>query len=557
MIDDLLAQLDTAAQEVGLNGATGFMLNFYARRVGLVRFPNEPDASLLQRIIAQLNYRLDPASLASYLRLYNSQVYGVYELGGNSVAISKTFQTYNYTRQPVTASFSRPTAAYSYDGQQIAANTPVFTPTTKGQAVFVWQGTANVLTANQSSAETDLTGYVAGKGATLAQDTSYAWHGTKSVKVTTPGLVAGEGVRVSFTGSANTVYAGQVRIRGSGTVQVQLIDTANKIYGTVKTIALTNNAWQEINNVVVYCGGGNVDFLITTTTAQAVTFWVDGLQVEAGSYSTPWTLGGGSRAAETLVYPTTNTFYPKQGCLRVALLQHQGTYDPQGYRYVFAHSTDGVNNVLAIRHTPDNFWQVWISDNLGNSLYLSVPDRAVQPYPAGSMYAFMPNLIQFAVNWSGNALEFYINGVLMVSASTPPIPQVAASNFYIGSWIDGTGQINGEVFKVDISPKPRQKEYISTYDAVVDDTLLMDGLSWFKAGYVTNDLTAYIPSNYEGAAFYLALLGSGQGTSGPWYDQAYFDNLYYFASGGTTLQQYINRSVLDQCKAAGIIPLFL
>lgn len=556
-IDDFLTQLDTATQEVGLNGATGFMLDFYARRMNLTRFPNETDASLLQRILAQLNHRLDPASLAAYLKLYNPQVYGVYETGGNSVSVGRTFQTWNYTRQPVTAAFSRSTVAYNYNGQQAAANTPLFTPTTKGQAVFVWQGAANVLTANQSSAETDLTGFTAVNGATLAQDSSYAWHGTYSVKVTTLGAVAGEGVKVSFTGNANTVYAGQVRIRGSGTIQVQPVNTANSIYGTAKTITLNNSVWQEVDNVVVYCGGGNVDFLITTTTAQAVTFWIDGLQVEAGVYSTPWMLGGSSRTAETLTYPTANTFNPTQGCLRVALLQHQGSYDPHGYRYVFAHSTDGTNNTLAIRHTPDNFWQVVISSGTGTTAYINVPDRGVQPFPVGSMYAYMPNLIQFAVNWSSVQLDFYINGVLMVSINNPPVPSTAATTFYVGSWIDGTGQINGEVFKVDISPKPRQKEYITSYDSMVDDTLLSDGMSWFKTGYATNSLNGYVPSNYEGAAFYLAVLGTSQITGGSWYDQSYFDNNYFYGGGGLSLQQYINRSVLSQCKAAGVIPLFM
>jgi hypothetical protein len=555
MDDDLLNQIENAVQEVGLNGAVNSMLDFYARRVGLSRFPNESDSSLLQRIIAQFSRRLDPVSITNYFKLYNQQVYGVYENNGNSVVIGANFNNFNYTRVPITGTLTRSTVAYDYNGNQININTPAFILTTKGQAAFVWQGTTNVLTANQSSAETDLTGFTSVNGAVLAQDSSYAWHGKYSVKVSTPGSVAGEGVKISFTGNPNTVYTGSLYIRGNGTIQVQLIN--GSIYGTVQTITLINNSqWQRLDNFSMFCNGGNVDLIISTTTPQQAIFWIDGIQVEAGIYSTPWMIGGSTRAGETLTFPTAGILNPLQGCIRIALLQHQATYDKHSYRYVFSHSTGNNQNVIAIRHTPDNFWQLWLSDNAGNSTYLNVPDKDVQPFPNGSMYGYMPNLILFGVNYSGSKAEFWINGVLMVSADLPTVPSVAASNIYIGSWIDGTGHINGEVFKIELSPKSRQKEYLQTYDSIVDDTLLMDGMSWFKAGFISNNLTGYIPSNYEGSAFHLSIMGASQAGYGSYYDQSYYDNMYFMTSLNQGIQQYINNNVLKQCKAAGIVPLF-
>lgn len=554
MDDDLLNQIENAVQEVGLNGATGSVLDFYARRVGLYRFPNESDSSLLQRIIAQFNRRIDPVSITNYFKLYNQQVYGIYENNGNSVAIGADFSKFNYTRIPITGTLTRSTSAYDYNGNQVNINTPIFIPTTKGQAVFVWKGTTNVLTANQSSAETDLTGFTPLNGAVLAQDSSYAWHGRYSVKVSTPGNTAGEGIKISFTGSANTVYTGSLYIRGSGVIQAQLVN--GSIYGTVQKITLNNNQWQRLDNFSVFCSGGNVDLIISTATAQAAVFWIDGIQIEAGLYSTSWMIGGSTRVGETLTFPTAGTFNPSQGCIRIALLQHQGTYDPYSYRYVFSHSTGNNRNVIAIRHTPDNFWQLWLSDNAGNSTYLNVPDKAVQPLPNSGMYSYLPNLILFGVNYSSSKVEFWINGVLMVSTTSAAVPSVAASNFYVGSWVDGTGHINGEVFKIELSPRPRQKEYLQTYDSFIDDTLLMDGMSWFKAGFITNSLVGYIPSNYEGSAFYLSIMGASQTGQGSYYDQSYYDNMYFITQLNQGIQQYINNSVLKQCKAAGIVPLF-
>lgn len=555
MDDDLINQINDAIQSVGLAGAYGWILDFYARRVGLYRFTNENDVTFYQRILAQFSRKLDPQSLTKYLQLYNDKVYGIYELGGNSVSINKQFKNYNYTRQIIPARFSRASTAYTINGQQVSNNIPVFVPVPRGQAVSIWQSVTNLLTANQSSVETDLTGFTAVNGAALARDSSYAWHGSYSIKVVTPGIVTGEGVKVSLTGSANTVYTGSLRIMGSGTIQVQIVDTTNQIYGTTKTITLTHN-WQTVNDFNVFCAGGNVDFLITTASAQSTTFWIDGLQVEIGLYSSPWVLGGSTKAIETLTYPVQSGLSFSQGCIRVALLQHQATYDSYTYRYVFSHSTGNNQNVLAIRHTPDNCWQVWVSDASGNSDYANVPDRAVQAFPGGSMYASISNLITFAVNWSTDSLDFYINGIKMATINSPHLPSVWASNIYIGSWIDGTGQANGEVFKLDLSQQERQDIYISTYDAIVDDTALSDGLSWLKTGYVTNDLTAYAPSNYEGAAFYLDILGATSQNLNNFYNLAYYDNNYFFNNPNMPLQQYINKQVLNQCKVAGVIPIF-
>src|SRR5690606_17712657 len=57
-------------------------------------------------------------------------------------------------------------------------------------------GTTNLLSANQSSVETDTTGFDTANFATIARDTSKAWHGSASLRI-----VRGSGDPAVFMGS--------------------------------------------------------------------------------------------------------------------------------------------------------------------------------------------------------------------------------------------------------------------------------------------------------------------------------------------------------------------
>ncbi|MEL7567641.1 MAG: sugar-binding protein, partial [Dehalobacterium sp.] len=118
------------------------------------------------------------------------------------------------------ATFTRNSVAYKQDGTQVISGNPRYEAGKFNQGIMIEEGTTNLLTANQSSVETDTTGFSAFNSATLSRDTTERWHGSASLKVVTPGSVSYEGVGVAYTTSTHGSYAGQIHIKGSAGVRI-------------------------------------------------------------------------------------------------------------------------------------------------------------------------------------------------------------------------------------------------------------------------------------------------------------------------------------------------
>jgi len=161
-------------------------------------------------------------------------------------------------------------------------------------------GRLNLLTENQSSIETDTSGFKSLLGATLTRTTSEAKFGNASLQVETPGEVHREGVSIDpyVVASEGETYTGSVYIKGAGELLVllQFYDLLGAyISQAVKPITVTSD-WQRIDVTGVAPSGTAYTELIIRTAEnnpQAVTFYIDGLQIEQGPL-TPWHLGGTS-----------------------------------------------------------------------------------------------------------------------------------------------------------------------------------------------------------------------------------------------------------------------
>lgn len=137
------------------------------------------------------------------------------------------------------------------------------------------------------SVETDATGYAAIIGTeTVAQDTTLGWSGTCSLKVTTPGSVPGEGastpegtVVAAVTGAASAYIWGE-----TGDLTIQAVDTsAGQVLGQTQ-ITLDGSDWQRVVlNDLTLTANDNIQLLVFTTLAEAVTFWIDAVQYEPES----------------------------------------------------------------------------------------------------------------------------------------------------------------------------------------------------------------------------------------------------------------------------------
>ncbi|MGZ6375630.1 MAG: LamG-like jellyroll fold domain-containing protein, partial [Ktedonobacterales bacterium] len=127
--------------------------------------------------------------------------------------------------------FTRSSVAYDDSGVQDASQAPRYTTGQYGQALHVEEGTTNLLSANQSSVETDTTGFsaVGSTPATISRDATTAWSGSASLKAVCDGTVAGQGFSATLAAASYTngeTVALSCYLKGSGTVSLSLAGVA-------------------------------------------------------------------------------------------------------------------------------------------------------------------------------------------------------------------------------------------------------------------------------------------------------------------------------------------
>ncbi len=212
--------------------------------------------------------------------------------------------------------FTRNSIAYTSDGEQVAANTPRFEQGRFGQAIMVEEGTTNLLTANQSSVETDLTGFTAIRNATLSRDATKSWHGSASLRVTTPGLQNDEGVAITYSASlsAGQVFNYSVYLAGTGTVWLAILEYGSTLNNRQHIIANLSSEFKRYDmTYTVTATATKLELRVVTNIVEAVTFWVDGIQLEAKPYATSFI--DGTRSPETLTIPTAGVLNPQEGTI--------------------------------------------------------------------------------------------------------------------------------------------------------------------------------------------------------------------------------------------------
>ena len=215
----------------------------------------------------------------------------------------------NLTMLPLAAStFARNSTKYDSAGAEIAIDTPSYEDGKFAHGVHMEEGTTNLLTANQASVETDLTGLGVYSGATITRDTTEKWQGTASMKVVTNGVAVHEGAKTYPATSvfASTTYTGSawVKVPAGATIQLMLSDWVDK--SNAVTITGTGE-WQRYSVTITTDSHTTLQLVFqTVTTIQAITFYVDGLQIEQKAYATSFQLPGTARVADSLYYTPTN-----------------------------------------------------------------------------------------------------------------------------------------------------------------------------------------------------------------------------------------------------------
>ncbi len=173
-------------------------------------------------------------------------------------------------------------------------------------AVYDDNGGPNLLTANQSSVETDAAGFVAVNGATIARSTAQQWQGAASLLTTTPGSVNGEGfwamVPVAAYQPGMTITVSVYLRSLSASTDLFLwvwADTPSQAIGppVPVTIVSAGGLWVRASVTVTLptplpVSSGGIGLRVGTVGTIARSWYADGLQVEQDVAPTVWKLGG-------------------------------------------------------------------------------------------------------------------------------------------------------------------------------------------------------------------------------------------------------------------------
>lgn len=194
-----------------------------------------------------------------------------------------------------------------YSNVSVAAGSivqDIVTNVLASEGVTVQRG-VNKYSAQQSNVEqNDMSGFSQGTSVTISQDTTpgNAWQGTDSLKViTSGGTHTFEQIEVhvdatQFTPGASVTISAYVKASTGTPVLRWFLQSNTGAIGGTTTVTLSTT-WQRITRTVtlpnpmtgiVYIGMR----LDTGSPAQAITFFLDGMQIEQAAAVSAWELGG-------------------------------------------------------------------------------------------------------------------------------------------------------------------------------------------------------------------------------------------------------------------------
>uniref|UniRef100_UPI00261E1DDE phage tail spike protein n=1 Tax=Bacteroides sp. TaxID=29523 RepID=UPI00261E1DDE len=303
-------------------------------------------------------------------------------------------------------SFVRESIAIKQDGSQVAANIPRYETGKFGKAIMVEEGTPNLLSANQSSVETNTTGFTSNNGAVLTRDITKYWTGNASLKVvSTGGTYQGFCVTASVTTGLVYTFSVYLYSDAQANISVTLSDTRTRA-----DISITLNAgiWTRFSFPFPITMTSSGTFLMFVRNTAAGTFYADGLQLEQKSYATSWILGGTTRQPELLSFPTTG-LSPTTGTISVwvnvnTISKRQITTD---WPMIFCCNKSGGISLRVGHNNNTTQWYIWAESSSGGFC----PD------------SLTPNgWHMFTATWNASYMKLYIDGTEVISVSNPQLP---------------------------------------------------------------------------------------------------------------------------------------
>jgi hypothetical protein len=216
----------------------------------------------------------------------------------------------------------------------------------------------------------------------------------------------------------------------------------------------------------------------TETTNQAITFYVDMLQLEQKAYPTSWTLGGTTRAASGLSTPIT-TVNKSQGTIKAWVYITPAIKSTSGAKYIF-----DANGTGYLRCYHANGSDVFKFDTNDGSNTSSVTSGALT----------LNTWNELVCSYDGNSADFYVNGSSVGTPVTNPKLPTLLSTFNWGGLNDGSGQADAPLkFMTVLRRKQTPSEILADYQR--------------GQPLVTKDTTFYLDGRYDLQAYKIAAGG--------------------------------------------------
>lgn len=344
--------------------------------------------------------------------------------------------------------------------------------------VMVEEGTTNLLTANQASVETDLTGLDAWSVSglhTLSRDAATAWHGTASAKLVS-NFAGSQALSINtqivptvITPGLKYAHSSRMRVQASGvracSVNIRWYDASyafiNDSLGSSKSVG---SAWVELD--IIGTAPANAAYYTVYCYADAMlqneAIWWDGIQSEQKAYTTSFQLPGSARAGEVLVVPTANVFTKSNWAVELVFTPTSSQVITGRYAWLWEIYID-ANNFYRLIITPSGV------------AYLEVTSGGVAKSILGSVVLAVGQSYSFMVSGNGSVIRLCQDGVQVGTdlAYTEPVGTLP-TNMHLGCASWGSNQANGIISDFRISSRARTLEehqayYASGLPLTVDD----------------------------------------------------------------------------------------
>lgn len=430
------ATFTTGTGNVSLNGATTVASNKAFAANGSATFTDATNSATAFQIQNSAGSSIFTADTTNQLiTVANLQATGTISLqNGQGAGI-----------QLRTVSNSSTGNAMTFSGNEITDQTRSVATQGDGRqapdsSTGIWESTTNLVT--NGGLESNTTGWQTGVSgantATLSRVTTQSKFGSAALQVVTPGSTSQEGAATNdttFTSGQAYTFSAWVKAPSGAAFRCTL---GNATVGSAQNNYTGNGSWQKCTVSETATGTGSAHGAVNTSSStEAITFYVDGAQLENKVYATPYVETNGSTAtrnAARVQTPAAN------------LNTTQGWFATR-VRMGMDSSSVATGQVIGIfdwRNDSNNRYSVHYSGSSGKWNISSVNGGTLTIASTSAATFSKGDVETIVVYWTGSTIGLSVNGSNFITASPGAEPTITASTADIGSWIN-SNQLDGDV----------------------------------------------------------------------------------------------------------------